>query len=172
MSTGMHLSDDLLLIEPVDGEGEPVAPGELSAKIYLTNLYNPTMPLIRYEISDQLRVIGEPCPCGCAFTRIEDVQGRLDHTFTYDGRVVIHPHVYRSPLSRHPQIIEYQVRQTAKGADVDVRAAGALDRDALSTEIAMHLEGAGLADPEVSVTLVDEIARTSAGKHRRFVPLS
>ncbi len=171
MSAGMHLSDDVLLIEPVDADGQPVAPGELSAKIYLTNLYNPTMPLIRYEITDQVRVLTEPCPCGCVFTRIDDVQGRLDHTFTYDGNVVIHPHVFRSPLSRHPQVIEYQVRQTSRGAEIDVRLDGAIDQNRLTEEIAEHLEAAGLVHPALTLARVDEIPRTSAGKHRRFVPL-
>jgi phenylacetate-coenzyme A ligase PaaK-like adenylate-forming protein len=172
MGPGMHLSDDLLLIEPVDADGRPVAPGELSTKILLTNLFNPTMPLIRYEITDQLRVVPEPCPCGCAFTRIDDVQGRLDHTFTYGGGVVIHPHVFRSPLSRHPQVIEYQVRQTALGAEIDVRIDGDCNLDALTAEIAEHLEAAGLPNPALTLTQVDGIQRTSAGKHRRFVPMA
>jgi phenylacetate-CoA ligase len=171
MGPGMHLTDDLLLIEPVDSDGRPVAPGKLSTKILLTNLYNPTLPLIRYEITDQLRVVDEPCPCGCEFTRIDDVQGRLDHTFTYEGNVVIHPHVFRSPLSRHPQVIEYQVRQTERGAEIDVRLDGSVDILALSREIAHHLTGAGVARPEVSVSAVAAIERTPAGKHRRFVQL-
>ena len=149
---GMHLTDDLLLIEPVDGDRNPVAPGELSTKILLTNLYNPTMPLIRYEITDQVRVLTEPCPCGCAFTRIDDVQGRLDHIFRYGGGVVIHPHVFRSPLSRHPQVIEYQVRQTELGADIDVRVDGGFDLDELTAEIAEHLEAAGLMHPALTLT--------------------
>ena len=35
-----HLSEDLVIVEPVDEDGRPVAPGERSAKVYLTNLFN------------------------------------------------------------------------------------------------------------------------------------
>src|SRR5262249_40536828 len=44
---GMHLSDDLIIIEPVDRDGRPVPPGTASAKVYVTALFNPTLPLIR-----------------------------------------------------------------------------------------------------------------------------
>ena len=45
-------------------------------------------------------------------------RGRVDDVFTYDGGVQVHPHVFRSVLCRDRGIVEYQVRQTATGADV------------------------------------------------------
>jgi hypothetical protein len=45
--TGMHLSDDLVIVEPVDKSGQPVPRGSESAKVYLTNLFNPVLLLIR-----------------------------------------------------------------------------------------------------------------------------
>jgi hypothetical protein len=81
-----HLSDDLLLIEAIDESRRPVPPGERSAKILLTNLYNTTLPLIRYEITDEVTILDERCPCGSAFRLIGDIQGRLDDTFVYRSR--------------------------------------------------------------------------------------
>ena len=52
----MHLSEDLVIVEPVDEDGRPVAPGERSAKVYLTNLFNRALPLIRYEITDEVTI--------------------------------------------------------------------------------------------------------------------
>jgi phenylacetate-coenzyme A ligase PaaK-like adenylate-forming protein len=83
--TGMHLSDDLLVIEPVDENGEAVPCGAESAKVYLTNLFNPLLPLIRYEITDQVTFLDEPCSCGSAHRRIADIQGRLDDVFNRVG---------------------------------------------------------------------------------------
>ena len=91
--------------------------------------------------------------------------------FRYDGGVSIHPHVFRSPLSRDREIIEYQVRQTPRGADVIIRASGGVDEDALRTQIASHVERAGLPNPEITLRSVLSIERTSAGKLRRFVPI-
>jgi phenylacetate-coenzyme A ligase PaaK-like adenylate-forming protein len=46
----MHLPDDLYYVEPVDETGRPVPPGTPAAKLLVTNLYNLTEPLIRYEV--------------------------------------------------------------------------------------------------------------------------
>jgi phenylacetate-coenzyme A ligase PaaK-like adenylate-forming protein len=169
---GMHLSEDLLILEPVDAQGRAVEPGVPSAKVYLTNLFNTALPLIRYEITDEVRVLTEPCPCGSAFTRVDDIQGRLDHLFAYGGGVVIHPHVFRSPLGRVPEIVEYQVRQTTRGAEIAVRASAEVDLEALAAAIAGDLAAAGLLDPEIRVERVSALTRTSAGKLTRFVPLA
>jgi phenylacetate-CoA ligase len=166
-----HLSDDLVIVEPVDEEGRPVAPGERSAKIYLTNLFNRALPLIRYEITDEVTVETEPCPCGSAHRCVADVQGRLDDVFVYDDRRV-HPHVFRSVLGRHAGVVEYQVRQTPVGARIVVRCSAYVDVDRLGGEITQALGGLGVSDPVVDVSVVDRLERDPGpAKLRRFVPL-
>jgi len=166
-----HLSDDLLIVEGVDEDGRPVAPGERSAKVYLTNLFNRALPLIRYEITDEVTVLTEPCPCGSAHRSVADIQGRLDDVFFYDDRRV-HPHVFRSALARHAGVVEYQVRQTRRGASVAVRCAAPVDLQRLGAEIADALVGLGLSRPAVAVTAVDRLERDpGAAKLRRFVAL-
>jgi phenylacetate-coenzyme A ligase PaaK-like adenylate-forming protein len=170
---GMHLSDDQLIVESVDAAGSPVAPGTRSDKIYLTNLYNPLLPLIRFEITDQVTILAtdEPCPCGSAHRRIEDVQGRLDDLFVYPG-VVVHPHVFRSRLGRDREIVEYQVRQTERGAVVAIRCLGEVDEERLRVEIVDDLVRVGLSEPEVAISRVAALERQATGKLKRFVPLA
>jgi phenylacetate-CoA ligase len=165
---GPHLADDLTIVEPVDELGRPVVPGQRAAKIYVTNLYNHTLPLIRYEITDEVTLLDEPCPCGSAQRLIADPQGRLDDCFRY-GDVVVHPHVFRSPLARQRAVVEYQVRQTPRGADVLLRCDGPLDAAALRAAIAADLAKVGLASPDVSVSVVGRIGRQDTGKLRRFI---
>ena len=117
---GMHLCDDLVIVEPVDSAGQPVEPGVLSDKVYLTPLSNSVLPLLRIELSDRIMVTGTACPCGSAHTMIADVQGRIEDIFTYQGGVTVHPHAYASVLRRDPGVTTYQVRQTAAGADISV----------------------------------------------------
>jgi phenylacetate-CoA ligase len=168
---GLHLTEDLSIIEPVDIHGRPVGPGERSAKVYLTNLVNHVQPLIRYEITDEITVLGQRCPCGCAHRLIADVQGRLDDSFHYAG-ITVHPHVFRSVLGRRRNIIEYQVRQTPRGVAVHAHCAGPVDRAALGAGIAAALAGLGVPRPAVTVTLTDRLQRAGAGKLQRFVPLT
>ena len=166
-----HISEDQLIVEPVDLAGRPVLPGERAARIYLTNLYNPVLPLIRFEITNEVTVLPGPCPCGSAHRRIADVQGRLDDVFTYQGRRV-HPHLFRTALGREAGIVEYQVRQTPAGAAIAVRCSAPVSLDGLRDRIAVGLIDAGLERPQVTVEIVDRFERPGGpAKLKRFVPL-
>ena len=169
--TGMHLSDDLVIIEPVDGSGAPVPCGSESAKMYLTNLFNPLLPLIRYEITDEVTLLDEPCACGSAHRRIADIQGRLDDVFTYPGGIFVHPHVFRSVLGRYARVIEYQVRQTLSGADVLLRAYQPVDVQHLAWALESELGRVGCPQPLVTARVVEQIPRVGVGKLKRFVPM-
>jgi phenylacetate-CoA ligase len=167
---GLHLSNDLVLVECVDAAGRPVPPGTRADKAYLTVLYNMAQPLIRYELTDPLCVLDGPCPCGMTLLRIDDVEGRTDDAFVYAGGVAVHPFVFRSPLGRAPDVIEYQVRQTAHGAEVLVVCERQPDLAALEASLGAGLAQAGIAQPEVVVRVVDALPRMATGKLRRFVP--
>ena len=91
-----------------------MAPGERSAKVYLTNLFNRALPLIRYEITDEVTILNEPCPCGSAHRCVADIQGRLDDVFS--TTVAAFTRMCSAPRScRHAGVVEYQVRQTPEG---------------------------------------------------------
>lgn len=168
---GVHLPDDLFLVEPVDAEGRPVAAGVPAARLYVTNLYNHVLPLIRYEVTDELTLIDGPCGCGSGLRRIEDPQGRLDDVFAYDVDVTVHPHVFRSILGSETEIVEYQVRQTERGAEIAAVSATALDLRRLERTLEEALARVGVAAPSVSVQRVPHLDRHASGKLKRFVPI-
>lgn len=167
----MHLADDLVIIEPVDTHGRPVPPGVRAAKVYLTNLYNFTLPLIRYELTDEVTLIEGPCPCGSQHQRIEDVSGRLDDAFTYPGGIDIHPHLFRSALAGECNVVEYQVTQVVHGVAIAVVCNGPIEEERLRAKIVGGLRELGLADPEVRIARVERLERLRSGKLKRFVPL-
>jgi phenylacetate-CoA ligase len=168
---GSHLPDDLCLFEPAGADGRPAPPGVASDRVYVTNLYNHALPLIRYEISDEVVILDEPCPCGSAFRRIADPQGRRDDAFTYPDGVSVHPHLFRSVLGQTGAILAYQVRQTAHGADISVVTDGHVDTALIGLAVEQALAGAGLGHPEASVTIEPALDRLASGKLKRFVPL-
>ncbi len=168
---GCHISEDVNIIEPIDGRGNAVPAGEPSAKILLTNLYNRIMPLIRYEITDEFELATTPCSCGSAYVKVADVHGRADDVFTYAEGLEVHPLNFRTVLGKDPAVVEYQVRQTANGADVDVVGAAGLDLAAIRSALEQRLTTLGLQAPGVMVRRVDAIARAATGKLKRFVAL-
>ena len=169
---GIHLPDDVCIFEPVDADGRPVGPGVLSHRVLVTNLYNHTQPLIRYEVTDQVVLLEGTCACGSSFRRIEDPQGRLDDIFEYADGLSVHPHVFRSALGRHPAILEYEVRQTRRGAAIRIVTTAPVDVRALEAKIDDALTVLGLADSRVTIEIVATIPRHASGKLKRFVPLS
>ena len=143
-----------------------------SAKLYLTNLYNLALPLLRMEVTDEITLLDEPCSCGSTHRSVADIQGRLDDSFVYADGVMIHPLVFRSPLGRQRNIIEYQVRQTQRGATIAIRCAGEVDLTSLREEITQGLMQLGLPDPTLDIKRVGQLQREASGKLKRIVPLA
>jgi phenylacetate-coenzyme A ligase PaaK-like adenylate-forming protein len=166
----MHVNDDLVIAAPVDADGRPVPPGVASAKVHLTNLFNLALPLIRYELTDQVTLSPSPCGCGSAFTRLDGVQGRFDDRFVYPQGVTVEPAALGCVLSRERSVREYQVRQTEHGAEVRLCSDRSLHLRAVGQRVASALGKRGLERPAVSVLRVDRIERLPTGKLRRFVP--
>ncbi len=164
----MHLPDDLCIVETTGSGRQPADVGETASGVLITNLYNPLLPLIRYEVSDELSVLDGACGCGSAMTRIADPLGRTDDVFHYGDSIVVHPHVFRSVLGR-PGITEYQVRQTERGAHIRL-VSTEFTSSTLDQELELKLGALGLTEPTVTVELVSAIERLASGKLSRFVP--
>ena len=72
----MHLFEDTTIVEVVDEQNRPVPPGTLGARVLVTPLWPMVQPLIRYEITDVVRMAPDPCPCGRQTRTLDGIQGR------------------------------------------------------------------------------------------------
>jgi len=169
---GMHLSDDMIICEFVDQNNQATTDPDKIEKILATSLYNTSLPMIRYEISDIAIPSMEPCTCGSVFPLIKEIRGRADDAFKYSGGVKVHPLVFRTPLGQHPMIQEYQVCQTENGALINIVKIGAVDDVTLTTDLVRALTKQGMKDPDITLVFVEAVKRhAETGKLRRFVPL-
>src|SRR5262249_53254922 len=142
---------DTCIVEVVDAQNRPVADGVASAKVLITNLANLAQPLIRYELYDSFA--RQPAAQEHGHLRAT-VHGRAGDELRYGG-VVIHPHAIRSVLVKAPAVLDYQIRQTARGVELVATASSDVDCDALTRGVAAALAAAGLADPDVVVRIAD-----------------
>jgi phenylacetate-CoA ligase len=166
---GLHICEDEVILERVDDRGTPVRPDEPAARTLATGLGNLTFPFIRYDLGDQVAALAGECACGSAFARIADIGGRRDDDFRY-GTTMVPPLAFRHVLGTDPRVSEYQVTQTATGADIVV--VGAPDTDALTSSLIAALRRYGLAEPTIRIRVADTLQRHQAsGKLRRFIPL-
>jgi len=119
----LHVNADWVILEPVDAQHRPVAPGTLSQTTLLTNLANHVQPIIRFDIGDRI-VLGDAsgparCACGSALP-VVDVQGRRDDTLVVPGRtgraVPLLPLALTTVLEEEAGAYDFQLQQTAPDA--------------------------------------------------------
>jgi phenylacetate-CoA ligase len=160
---------DLCIVELVDADNGPVEPGVPSAKVLVTNLYNLTQPLIRYELTDTF--IRQPDAIEDGYLRAR-VRGRSDEVLHYNT-IDIHPITIRTVMVKTPQVIDYQVRQTRSGIDVFAITTDPLNLAGLADRLRQALIDGGLTRPDVTVQPVDRLDRHPVtGKLRRFIPIT
>ena len=100
--------------------------------------------------------------------RVADIGGRRDDAFRY-GTITVPAITFRHVLGTAPRVSEYQVTQTATGADI--LAVGRPDVGMLAAAVQAALQRCGLADATVSIRVVDRIPRQASGKLKRFIAL-
>jgi len=83
-----HVQADLVHIDAVDTNGEPVSPGE-HGHVVVSRLYGGGTPIIRYTgMDDIITPIEGSCECGMHSPLIKNVEGRsIDSIVIPDGRI-------------------------------------------------------------------------------------
>jgi phenylacetate-CoA ligase len=165
---GLHLMEDLAIVEVVDRDNRPVALGAFGDKLLVTVLSSRTQPLIRYQLDDSLRLADHACPCGRPFQLIDAIQGRIEEVLTFPaasgGHVEVHPLVFSNIMDALP-VAGWQVLQDASGLHVLLVGADESVADAaLADRVALALSDEGVANVSVDVQRVAAIPKAAAGK--------
>jgi phenylacetate-CoA ligase len=166
----MHLFDDMCIVENVDEENRPVPPGEVGARLLVTNLFNHVQPLIRFEVSDLIALEPEPCPCGRTLARVRSLEGRAEEVLEVGG-VAVHPMQF-ALVTADPDVREFQVVQERDALKLRVAlrngSEGAPAR--LRERLSDRLRDLGVGGCAVTVETVDALERSPGGKLQMIVP--
>ena len=141
-TTGLHVLEDLLVLEVVDENDQPVPPGVAGHKLLVTTLFNRTLPFIRYELSDLVTVASGHCRCGRTHLRLASVQGRREDVLSLPALVL---------------------RDAATSGEV-LRSARRV--------IAAELDHIGAAVEALTVKVVGEIGRAGTGAKEKLVSMA
>ena len=113
----LHVNSDWVILEPVDVNYQPIAPGEISHTALLTNLANRVQPIIRYDLGDSVTLNPDPCTCGSPLPAIR-VEGRRDEILSFQspgGEVIkLPPRAIANAVEGAAGIRRCQVIQTAR----------------------------------------------------------
>jgi len=90
---GGHQHPELLYVELLDDNNQPVAPGE-EGEVTITTLGVEGMPLLRYKTGDICRHYTESCECGRNTLRLSPVIGRKKQMIKYKGTTLYPPALF------------------------------------------------------------------------------
>jgi phenylacetate-CoA ligase len=166
--TGLHLYEDLDMVEVVDKSNRPVPPGVSGDKLLITRLFNTTQPLIRYEVSDRLCLSSLSCSCKRPFALVEDIQGRKEDVLFFPGtagaEVRIMPHVFHKVMDVAP-VQQWQIIQEEGGLRVLVSGVReGFSQEALVNSLEGMLSAHGAIVPTIQVSQAADIQRSATDK--------
>lgn len=176
-TVGIHVAEDLYVLEVVDANNIPVPQGVRGAKVLVTPLANSVLPLVRYELSDVLTMASGPCACGSPFVRIAHIDGRREELLKVSvatgGSIDIPAGRLGSFLMRIAAIRQYQFEQIPGGIRVRIAPTPGCDlakmRGVAEQTIRDALASLGALAPNVEIEVIDRIERVGGGAKERLV---
>lgn len=176
---GAHVNADWAVLEVVDGRDRPVPAGRLGQKVLVTNLANSVLPLIRYEVGDQVEMAAQPCRCGNRLPRVARVVGRAADVFwlrSGAGYRALRGEPFQHAFEHQRGVREWQATQIDRRrvrVRVEMLPGASLDAAAVRRRLDAELAEAGFGG-EVDVRL-EAVPRLGpderTGKFRRLIAL-
>jgi len=102
---GLHIWEDHFLIEILDENEQPCAPGE-PGELVVTSLTKEAMPLIRYHTGDVTYILEDKCSCGRTSRKLHRFLGRADDMLIVRG-INVFPSQIEDVLVSIPEIGNY-----------------------------------------------------------------
>lgn len=166
--SGLYLFEDNVIFEVVDEQYRPVPPGVYGDKVLITTLFSRTQPLIRYELSDSLRLAADSGSGNLPFAKIDGIQGRTSDILRLPGvsggEVAVHPITFHHVLDYLP-VSGWQVVQEADGLRVLLSGApNGVKGSTLVDVLARSLGAQNVVALPIIVQHVDVIPKNATGK--------
>ena len=102
---GGHLNPDLLIVELLDENNQPVGPG-IPGEVTVTTLGVEAMPLLRYKTGDICMYLDETCVCGRKSLRLTPVIGRKQQMIKFKGTTLYPPALFNL-LNEMEEVTDY-----------------------------------------------------------------
>ena len=104
---GGHIPADLIIVELLDENNNPVKDGE-AGEVTITTIGVEVMPLVRFKTGDMCIRFSTPCKCGRNSARLSSVIGRKGQMIKFKG-TTIYPPILFDILDNIPDVQNYIV---------------------------------------------------------------
>lgn len=157
---GGHIPCDLIIVEMLDENNNPVPDGE-SGEVTITTLGVEGMPLLRFKTGDICIRYSTPCKCGRNSARLSSVIGRKGQMIKFKG-TTLYPPILFDILDNIPDVTNYvvEVYTNSLGTDQLQIKIGSVNR---SDEFVKHIKDIFRSKvrvaPDIVFESVEEISK-------------
>lgn len=150
MQQGGHHHPELIIVEILDDQNNPVPNGEIG-ELTITTLGVEGMPLLRFKTGDMITAFDEPCGCGRTTMRLGPVVGRKKQMIKYKG-TTLYPPAMNNILNDFDEIDSYviEISHNAIGTDeICIKIAANDYSDKLLQQIKDHFRAKLRVTPKI-----------------------
>ena len=165
---GMHITAEDIIVEILDGQGQPLPPGA-TGDIIVTHLATRDYPFIRYATGDVGALGTQPCACGRGLPLLQRIEGRSTDFLTAVDGTVMHGLALVYIVRELPQVRSFKIiQESLLRTRVLLVCVARLD-DATHSAIVRGFQARLGAQVDIAIEEVDEIAAEASGKYRYVV---
>jgi phenylacetate-CoA ligase len=158
----MHIMADNLFVEINDNSG--------TGEIVVTDLFNFSMPLIRYNLGDYATIDKSSCQCGRNLPIIKGIHGRAYDVIKTSNNKILHPeavmYIFETIQDKYNAFKHFQVIQdTATNFTINIVPTSQWSNEIehlITLELRVHIAD----DIRTKFNLLDAIEREKSGKMR------
>ena len=160
MHNGGHIPSDLIIVELLDENNNPVKDGE-AGEGTITTIGVEAMPLLRFKTGDICIRMSEKCKCGRHSARLSSVIGRKGQMIKFKG-TTIYPPILFDILDNIPEVQNYvvEVFTNALGTDqIQIRIGSDNHSEAFIKQIKDIFRSKVRVAPDIKFDSVELISR-------------
>ncbi|WP_343306063.1 AMP-binding protein [Chitinophaga niabensis] len=157
---GGHHHPELLIVELLDEQDQPVPPGT-PGEVTITTLGVEAMPLLRYKTGDICQYYEEPCKCGRQTVRLSPVIGRRKQMIKYKGTTLYPPALY-DLLSEMEDVKEFIVEVFSNEIGTDeilLHLSPSEESEEIDRKIKSYLQAKLRVIPQVKYATMQDILK-------------
>lgn len=157
---GGHYKPELLIVEVLDENNQPVAPNT-PGEVTITTLGIEGMPLLRYKTGDICMYFDEPCACGRTSLRLSSIIGRKKQMIKFKGTTLYPPALF-DLLNEREEILDFVIEVYSNEIGLDQVAlylVPAEDSEECDHRIRAYLQARLRVSPHIKYVTVEEIQK-------------
>lgn len=169
--SGYHIGMERSIHEFIDENGNQVSSGDIG-RVILTDLWNYSMPLIRYDAGDMAVYTDEKCSCGRGLPLVKSIVGRsIEQIILPDGNCL--PGLTFTDIFEKAGVSEYVLDYQIIQERVDKFCINLVVNDNYNVQIGNRIskffEGHMGIPLDINFNFVDQISRTDANKRKLII---